>query len=300
MFKNFVELETMLIRKKMKMKRLVLVNAHEEASLLSVVELAQRGYIEAILVGNTEEIQAILEKNNIKENYQIIDAKSDQEAAFKAVELVRNDGADILMKGFIQTSDLLKEVVNRETGIRKQAVLSHIALVEIPYLERLFMITDGGMLTYPTYEQKKGIIFNAIKVSTALDIKEPKIALLDAAEHTNPRIPSSQESEWLSKEAWENDVIVEGPISIDIAVSKDIADKKSYPGKIKGDADVLVVPDIISGNILGKVGTLFTDGKMAGIIEGAKVPIVLTSRGSSKEEKENSILLACYIAEGSV
>lgn len=294
MIKNFVELETLLIRNKIKPRKLVLVNAHEEASLLSVVEIMKRGYIEPTLIGNEPQILAILEAHKIRDVLKIIHADSDKEAAFKAVECVRDGDADILMKGFIQTSDLLREVVNRDTGIRNQPVLSHVALIEIPYLERMFMITDGGMIPYPNFEQKIGIIENAVHVAHALGVAVPKVALIDAAEHTNPHIQASLDSEKISQKTWK-DATVEGPISIDLAVSSTIATTKKYAGKIQGDANILVVPDIISGNILGKVGTLFTEGKMAGIVQGAKVPIVLTSRGSTLDEKINSILLSCFI-----
>ncbi len=293
MYKNFVELESVLVRNKLRTKTLALVCAHEETALKAVIEVANRNYISPLLIGREDEILKLLDGDT---SYPIINADTDQEAAFIAVEQVRLGRVDIIMKGHLQTSDLLREVVKRDTGIRQSDVLSHIALIESPFLDTMFMVSDGGMLPYPTLEQKQGIIQNTLNVAQSLNIEQPKVALLDAAEHVNKHIPSSLDSEKLSQQNW-NDAIVEGPISIDLALSSEAVKSKGYQGRIQGDADILIVPDIISGNILGKVGTILAPGKMAGIIEGASVPIVLTSRGSSLDEKINSMLLACFIAE---
>lgn len=294
--KNFVELEAVLVRNKITKKKLALVCAHEASALLAVDNVAKRGYIEPILIGDKKEIETLMVDSELHTAYTIIDQQDPVKAAQIAVEMARKGEVELIMKGFIQTSDLLKAVVNKETGIREQKVLSHVALTEIPHRNAMYFVSDGGMIPYPTYEQKIGIIENTISVAHAIGIEVPKVALLDAAEHTNQRIPSSFESEKLAQLEWEK-AILEGPISLDLAISKEAVDVKQYKGKIQGDANILIVPDIISGNILGKAGTLLTDGKMAGIIQGAKVPIILTSRGSMEDEKINSILLSCFIAE---
>lgn len=295
--KNFVELEARLVRERMTQKRLALVCADEVNTLEAVIDMEERGYIKPILLGNKEAIQDVIRENNLAVNYEIIHCDKPREAAQKAVALAKAGEVDLIMKGLIQTSDLLSAVVKRETGIREQKVLSHVALVEIPFKETMYIMSDGGMIPTPNFDQKTGIIENSIQLAHALGIEEPKVALLDAAEHTNPHIQSSVDSETLSQREWEH-AIVEGPISLDLAVSKHAAEIKKWDGRIQGDANILITPDIISGNILGKVGTLFTDGKMAGVIQGAKVPIILTSRGSNRDEKINSILLACSIAKG--
>ncbi|CAM3626189.1 phosphate acyltransferase [Erysipelothrix urinaevulpis] len=293
--KNFVELEAYLVRNKINQSRLALVCADEINALEAIADVEGRGYIKPVLIGDEEKIKGLIESNKLIANYEIIDEKDPKEAAKIAVSMAKNGEVDLIMKGLIQTSDLLSAVVKRDTGIREQKVLSHVALVEIPFKDKMYIMSDGGMLPYPNFEQKIGIIDNSISLARSLGMKEPKVALLDAAEHTNPHIQSSVDSEKLSLMNW-GQAIVEGPISLDLAVSKQAAEIKQWDGQIQGDADILITPDIISGNILGKVGTLFTNGKMAGVIQGTKVPIILTSRGSEREEKINSILLACLIA----
>lgn len=252
------------------------------------------------MIGDEEAIKKHLSEITIKNaSYIIVHAETDTEAAFKGIQLAKEGQVEFIMKGDLQTGTLLKEVVNHETGIRKQKVLSHLALIEVPAYPKLIGVTDGGMVLTPDIEQKKAIIKNASEVMQALGYQKAKFAVLSAAEVVQPKLPASVDAAELTKEfSHAPDMIVEGPISLDIALSPEAAGEKRYQGKIQGDTDVLVAPDIVSGNALSKSMTLLAGGKMAGIIVGAEVPIILTSRSSSAAEKRNSLLLALKVSQG--
>jgi phosphate butyryltransferase len=220
---------------------------------------------------------------------------SDVLAAEKAVALVNENKADFIMKGKIQTADLLRAVVNKEKGLRTGRVMSHFVFDEVPSYHKLIVTTDGGMMTYPDLNQKKQIIENAVDVLRAMGYDKPKVAVLAAVEKVNPKMPESVDADMLKKMNQEGKIkncIVEGPISYDLAISKKCAEIKGFKSPVAGDADILIVPNITAGNILGKCLICSAEGKMAGFIVGAKVPIGLTSRGSSAEEKYLSLVLS--------
>lgn len=294
MIQSFGSLMQELTQKKIEPKKVAVVKAASRHTLESIFELAKRGLVVPYLIDNEEAIKEQLSQINTKDAlYFIIPAETDEEAAFKGVEMARENKVEFIMKGDLQTGTLLKEVVNRDTGIREQKVLSHLALIEVPAYSKLIGVTDGGMVLTPTLEQKKAIIENASKVMQALGYQQPKFAILSAAEVVQPKLSASVDAAELTKEfSNEKDLIVEGPLSLDIALDPAAASEKHYQGKIQGDTDVLVAPDIVTGNALSKSMTLLAGGKMAGIIVGAKVPIILTSRSSSAAEKKNSLLLA--------
>lgn len=298
MIKNFEELRDKLTNMTPSPKRVAVVKAANQHTLESVFELAKQGLIMPYFIDKEEEIKKEIKRINPGSiTYKIIHAETDQEAAFKGVQMARENLVEFIMKGDLQTGILLKEVVNHETGIRKQEVLSHLALIEVPSYQKLIGITDGGMVLTPNIEQKKAIIENTLEVMLAIGYKKPKFAVLSSAETLQPKLPASVDAAELTKIfSKEKNIIVEGPISLDIALNKEIAQDKKYSGQIKGDSDVLVVPDIVSGNALSKSIILLAGGEMAGIIIGANVPIILTSRSSSAEEKRNSLLLALTVS----
>lgn len=301
MLKSFEQLEKQILANKQEPQKVVVVKAASEHSLESIFELVEQGLIFPVLIDDENELKNMLEKMSIKDsNYEIVHASTDEEAAFQGVKLVREGQAQFIMKGNLQTGDLLKQVVNRETGIRDKPVLSHLALLEVPGYPRLIGITDGGMLLTPTADQKEAIIENALSVMNALEYNQPKFAVLSAAEMLQPKLPASVDAAELT-ERFKNrtDCIVEGPISIDLALDSNIAKEKKYGGKIQGDADVLIASDVVAGNTLSKSMILLASGEMAGIIIGAKVPIILTSRSSSAAEKKFSLLLALQISHSS-
>lgn len=302
MLQNFEQLEKEILATKFPPQRVAVVKAASDHTLESLFELAKQDLLLPILIDKKTAIHELIDHMDVgSTSYEIIDTETDEEAAFKGVELVRNGQAEFIMKGNIQTGDLLKQVVNRETGIRKRGVLSHLALIEVPGYPRLIGVTDGGMVLTPDVEQKAAIIENALEVMQALQYKQPKFAVLSAAETLQPKLPASVDADELTKRFQDrgNECVVEGPISIDISLIPEIAKEKHYQGKIQGDADVLVASDIVAGNILSKSMLLLAKGEMAGMIIGAQVPIILTSRSSSAKEKKFSLLLALQMSRSS-
>ncbi|MGX7394144.1 phosphate acyltransferase [Carnobacterium mobile] len=298
MIQNFGSLMQELTQNKAEPKKVAVVKAASRHALESIFELAKKGLVIPYLIDNEKAINEQLSQIDIeKAPYFIVPTETDTEAAFKGVEMAREKKVEFIMKGDLQTGTLLKEVVNRTTGIREQKVLSHLALIEVPAYPKLIGVTDGGMVLIPTFDQKKAIIENAAEVMRSLGYQQPKIAVLSAAEIVQPKLPASAEAAELTTEFInEKNFTVEGPISLDIALNPAAANEKHYQGKIQGDTDVLVTPDIVSGNALSKSMTLLAGGEMAGIIIGAKVPIILTSRSSSAAEKRNSLLLALKVS----
>lgn len=274
---------------------LVVVKANDHEVLTCVEQACQESRVYAYLIDDKEKLTTSLQQYNLpKDSYEIIDEADDQQASSKAVELVRNNKGDAILKGHLATGKILKEVVNKETGIRKAQTLSHVAIIANPKLEQLLAVTDGGLILQPDFNSGKVIIENSVTVMRALHYEKVKIALLSCAENIIPKLPSSVLEAELTEEFKDNDsdVIVEGPLSIDLALSSASAEEKGYAGQIKGDANVLFAPDIVTGNTVSKSMLLFGDSEMAGVIMGAQVPVIITSRSSSYEEKYASILLA--------
>lgn len=299
-FKNFQELITKVQNSGSK-KIAAVVAAQDEHTLQAVFKARKDNIAEPVLIGNKSKIKEIL--SNLKENLDdssIIDVEDDASAAAKAVELVNSNKADFIMKGKIQTADLLRAVVNKEKGLRTGRVMSHFVINEIPNYHKLIVTTDGGMMMYPNVDEKKQIIENAVSTLIDMGYEKPKVAVLAAVEKVNPKMPESVDAGVLKEMNQKGEIkncIVEGPISYDLTMSKESAEIKGYSSPVVGDADVLIVPNITAGNILGKALVYSAGGKMAGFIVGAKVPIVLTSRGSSAEEKYLSLVLSASAAK---
>ncbi len=204
----------------------------------------------------------------------------------RAVEMAATGDAQLLMKGMVQTRTLLKEVLQKEYNLRGQSVLSHVALVDLPGNNRQLLLTDAAMNITPTSEQLKQIADNAIDVAHRIGILQPKVAMISSAETFNPKMPSSVlASEVVSLFKGSENALVAGPISFDLATSKEAADHKGYDGVIQGDADILVVPTIDVGNVIYKAFSVIGNAVIGGTIVVAKVPIVLTSRSDSTESK---------------
>lgn len=276
--------------------KIAVVKAANEEVLSSIKRGLDDGMIEPILIDDAAKLKTMMEELSIDSStVTIIDESDDKKAAEKGVELARNKEVDALMKGFVGTGDFLRPVVNKETGIRSSSLLSHVAVIFVPQLNRFIAVTDGGMVVQPDKEEFKTIIEHGIEVMQSIDIEKPKAAILSASENVMKNNDASVWASELTAEMESEDYIVEGPISLDLSLVPEIAEEKGYPGKIQGDADVIVTPDIVSGNSLAKSLTLFGDSAMAGLIIGATVPIILTSRSSSSDEKYGSILLAQHV-----
>ena len=296
----YVNLEEIFAHAKKKgRKNLAVAAAHDLESLKAVIRAQDEGAIDPLLVGDTQKIKEYLETlGKDPETYQIFEASNDTESAQKSVELVKTGQADFLMKGFLNISDLLRAVVNKETGLGLGRTISHINIMEIDGYEKLLIITDVGIVISPTLQQKKEIIENAVNVLRNMDYDEPKVAILAAVESVNPKMPETVDAAELQKMNEEGEIkhaLVEGPISFDIALNKRTAEKKGYKGKIAGDPDILVVPSVVAGNILVKAIGRFGKVRSIAFVTGASVPIVLTSRGTLAEGKYYSIL-ACIAA----
>lgn len=218
----------------------------------------------------------------------------DQDMVTEAVKAVVDKRATVLMKGSVQTSTILREVLKKENGLRKEGVLSQASVIEIKETGRRFILTDPALNIQPDVAQKVAITKNAIEVAHKMGLASPKVALLSSVEVFNPKMPSSADAHEVHTYFENNPVeaVVEGPISFDIATCKDAASVKGYEGKIKGDADVLVVPSIDGGNFLYKVFSHFVPATVSGVIVGAAVPIALSSRSDSTETKMASLKLA--------
>lgn len=294
--KSFDDLKSRLKADSHEQRTVAVANAADEHTLQAVLSLYHEDYIRPLLVGDKDAISQLLaDLNEDVSLFDIYHETTPESIAAKAVSLVKEGAAQVLLKGGIQTRDLLKAVVNKETGIRKPGVLSHVAINEVPTYHKLLLVSDGGMVLTPDVKMKQAILDNALSVYRGLGYDQINVGILDASENVNPKLQASQDAVELKELAGTTgyeDVKIEGPISLDLSISKDIAEAKGYDSEIAGDMDVLLVPDIVTGNVLGKSLTTLAGGKMAGLIIGAEAPIVLTSRGSSMEEKLNSLLLA--------
>ncbi|MCD6436554.1 MAG: bifunctional enoyl-CoA hydratase/phosphate acetyltransferase [Clostridiales bacterium] len=287
-------------RNQKKMKLAVAV-AQDSHVLTAVVDAANDGIIEPILVGNVDEIKKIAKSENLGiENFKLVEADTLEAAAEISVRMVNDGEADFLMKGLIDTSILLKAVLNKEYGLRTDSQLSHVMIYASENYHKLLFLTDGGMNIAPTLEEKVKITKNAIDVAKAFGIKTVKVAALAAKEKVNPKMPVTVEARELQNmcEAGKfgEGVIVEGPLAFDLAVSKEAAEVKKFKSEISGDVDVLLVPNIEVGNGIGKALTYIAKAESAGIVMGAKAPIVLVSRADSYESKLYSIALGSVVA----
>ena len=195
------------------------------------------------------------------------------------------------MKGKIETGALMKVLVNKEKGIRKGDVMSLLAFMESPNYHKVFAITDVGLLTYPNKDQKRAAIINAVEAFHALGIESPKVAILAAVEKVNPKMPETVEADEIKREGISG-AIVEGPISYDLAMDPESAKIKGYSSPVAGDADILVVPDIVSGNIAAKTVTVIGGGRTGGTVLGALVPVLLVSRSATADDKYMSVVVS--------
>lgn len=295
MIKNFDELIERVKGNKQR-KKVVLVAAHDAHSLEAIDVACQRGIADPILIGDVEKIKELIAELKLTiGDARMIEEKDDTEAAKKAVELIRNGEAEFIMKGKLQTSDLLRQVVNKETGLQTGNAMSHFGFFEIPGYHKLIVLTDGGMMPTPDADKKRQIIENAVITLKKFGYDTPKVAALAATEVVNPKMQASLDADQLKKwnqEGVLKDCIVDGPLSFDLMWSKEAAEIKGFDSPVTGDTDVWLVPDMTTGNLLAKCLLLCAGAKMAGVIVGAKAPIVLVSRGASAEEKYLSLVLA--------
>lgn len=277
-------------------KTLAVAAAEDKDVLMAVKSALEQGIIKPILVGDKEKIEEIAEDIGFDlSEIELIDKKEKADAARTATELVSSKKADILMKGLVDTATILKQVLDSEIGLRTDKVISHVAVFDIPTYHKVFMVTDAAMNIAPDLNQKKQIIENAVALAQSLDIEIPKVAVIAAKESVSPKMIATVDAKAL-KEMYENgeikNCIVDGPLALDNAVSKESARIKGIESEVAGDADILMVTDIDAGNVLYKSLTFLGNAKSAGLILGTSAPIVLTSRADNHEAKLNSIALS--------
>jgi phosphate butyryltransferase len=265
------------------------------------VEMARKERIaNSILIGDIEKTKEIAKEIDLDlSNYELIHIEDLSEASLKSVELVSQGKADMVMKGLVDTSIILKAVLDKEKGLRTNNVLSHVAVFDIESYDRLFFITDAAMNLAPELNVKKQIIENACTVAHSLDIEIPKVAVLCAKEKVNPKMKDTVDAKELEEMCNRGEItgcIVGGPFALDNAVSIEAAKHKGITHPVAGQADILLAPDIEAGNILYKSLVFFSKSKNAGVIVGAKAPIILTSRADSEETKLNSIALGVLMS----
>jgi phosphotransacetylase len=268
----------------------------DDASLGAAVEAGRAGIIAPILVGPTQKIRRVAEEWELDiAPYEIVEAPHSHAAAAKAVELVRLGRAELLMKGSLHTDELMSEVVRRETGLRTARRISHVFVMDVPTYHKVFAITDAAINIFPTLEDKVDIVQNAIDFFVALGRERPKVAILSAVETINPKIPSTIEAAALCKMAERGQIrggILDGPLAFDNAISAEAARIKKIDSPVAGDPDILLVPDLEAGNMLAKNLTFLSRADAAGVVLGARVPIILTSRADNRRTR----LASCGVA----
>ncbi|WP_242212226.1 phosphate butyryltransferase [Bacillus cereus group sp. BfR-BA-01383] len=283
-------------------KKTVAVAVAEDHEVIEAVAKAIKLQLAQFrLYGNQEKIMGMLQEHGLQtsEHIEVIAASSSAEAAELSVKSVRNGEADVLMKGNIPTANILKAVLNKEWGLRKGSVLSHVAAFEVPNYDRLIFVTDAAMNIAPDVTQKAAIIQNTVEVAQAIGIELPKVAPIAAVEVVNPAMQATIDAAMLTQMNRRGQIkncIVDGPLALDNAVSQIAAEHKGIVSDVAGKADILLVPTIEAGNVLYKSLIYFANAKVGAMIAGAKAPIVLTSRADSAETKVYSLALAVTTA----
>ena len=275
-------------------KRIAVAEATDDATILALKKACQDDMATVFLVGKKSDIEAKLKQYDFTKGIEdILDFSNHADIALNAVKLVSCGKADMLMKGLIHTDILLHAVLDKEFGLRTGKILSHTFVVKVSAYPKLLLITDAAMNIAPSLADKKGILQNSIDLATKVGIKNIKAAVLGAVEEVNEKMQATIDAAILSKMADRKQIkgaLVDGPLAFDNAISKRAAEEKGIVSQVAGDADILLVPEIVTGNVLFKALAYFADSKLAGVIMGAKAPIILTSRADTQETKFNSIM----------
>ena len=276
------------------------VHPCEEGALRGAIEAGERRLITPILVGPTAKITEIAKQHRIDlGQVQIIEAPHSHAAAARAVELVREGRAELLMKGSLHTDELLAAVVARDTGLRTSRRISHVFIMDVPTYHKVLMVTDAAINIAPSLEDKVDICQNAIDLAVALGLDRPKVAILAAVETVTSKMPATIDAAALCKMAERGQItnaVLDGPLALDNAISKEAAQTKGIRSEVAGDPDILIVPDLEAGNILAKLLSFLANADSAGLVLGARVPIILTSRADSVRARIASCAVAMLAA----
>ncbi len=273
------------------------VAAADDEHVMETVKMGMdAGLVTPVLAGDEKKIREIAGRISLPlDGVEIIDAPDPGAAALEAVRAVSNGTAEILMKGMVNTSDFLQAVLNRDCGLRNGRILSHMAVFQIPGFDRLLFVTDSGVNIAPDLEQKRAILENGIGFMLDLGWIEPRVAVVTANEVVNPKMQATLDAAALADMAAGGQIsgaLVDGPLSLDMAISLEAARRKGSGSPVAGRAELLLMPDIETGNVFGKSLIYFAGAHMAGVVLGTKTPVILTSRASAPEEKLNSMALA--------
>lgn len=293
-----MKLESLVQEARQCQNRTVAVAAAEDEEVIEAVAMALEHRLgRFVLYGDRERLGRLLKEKGCARfsDVDVVHANSIGQAAELAVRAVHLNEADALMKGHVPTAMLLKAVLNKEYGLRAGKVLSHVAVFEVPEFERFVIVTDAAMNIAPDLEQKVQIVNNAVSIARSIGIERPKVAALAAVETVNPAMPATLDAAALAmmqKRGQIEHCLVDGPLALDNAVSLAAAKHKRIESEVAGQADILLVPDIESGNMLYKSLVYFANARVGAVIAGAKAPIVLTSRADSAESKLYSLALA--------
>ena len=294
MIKNFAELVEMAKTKET--RRVAVAAAADKPVLMALKQAMEDGIAMPVLVGNKEEILRIGGEMNFNfEGVEIYDESNPKKSATKAVELIRADKADILMKGLVSSGDFLKAILNKEKGLRKSGTLSHVAFFESPNYHKLLGLTDAALNVEPEFHEKVAILKNAVEAFHKLGIDVPKVAVIGAVETVNPKMVPSTDAALMTMMNKRNQItgcIVDGPLALDNAVSAEAAHHKGIESEVAGEVDLVCTPDIYSANIMYKTLNFLGGAISAAVIMGATVPVVLTSRSDTDQSKLMSIALA--------
>jgi phosphate butyryltransferase len=283
-------------------RRTIAVAVAEDREMLAAVKKAvAMGLARSLLVGDEGEIRPLCEEIGLDSEIEIVHRPDPGEAASFAAEAVRRGYADVLLKGGINSADFMRAALDPVRGLRSGRLLSHVAAFEIPGARKLAFHSDGGLIIAPSLDEKEGIIRNAVEAAISLGVEVPKVAVLCANERPTPKMPSTTDARALV-ERWEAGAfppcVVEGPMAMDVAASRDAAERKGIRSEIAGDVDVFIVPCIEAGNMIGKTLVHYSGARIAGFIAGAAKPIVMVSRSDNAQAKVDSIALACLVAAG--
>lgn len=281
--------------------KVAIPGACDEHTLEATNEAYNKGLIYPVLIGNKNAIEEKIKIEQLFDNqYEIIEAEDGLKSGQAAVDCVNQGRADMIMKGNMHTADLLRCVVSSDNNFKKSNKLSHFGLVELPGYHKLIALTDSALIVSPTLEDKKAILFNAIETYRNIGYECPKAAIICAVETINENMIETVHAAELKKMAYNcefGNCVVEGPISYDLSMSREAAEVKGYPSNWCGDFDILLMPNMVTGNVLSKSWSLQVKAKLSGMIVGAKCPIAIGSRSATVEDKVLSILL-CAVSLG--
>jgi phosphate butyryltransferase len=280
-------------------QRCAVAGAADAHALEAVMLAAREGYLTPVLIGPKAEIERLLDTLEVVEPHVIYDCPDDENPAQLAVRLVREGQADFILKGHLQTADLLRPILNKETGLNDRGFITHFGLMQIGGYPKLLAMSDSAVIPYPTLLDKAKIIAVCTEALRGLGIARPVVAALCSVETVSPKMPETQDAQDLAEMAARGefgDAVVVGPISYDLATSKEAAEIKGYASPYAGDVDMLLVPQMVTGNVMSKIWNADPSNLLAGCLVGARVPIGLTSRSAGIEEKLASLLLCSLLS----